>query len=258
MVRKRPACAGGAGSLSSAGAEGDGCNGEAVEIEGEEEAPIEESKAARKRPAAADQAAKRPAAARSGPKKARRGPEWSKNLKPARSDSLLATSLKTYLNKLDTYHQSLLDSNIKAGVALCSACSGSGMAEVTHHELHSIVSNRPGKVSFACEKVGFKRKFLQDIVFNGAAEQCLFPNLEMLSQRKVQCCVHQQACRLPMFNDVFACGFSCKDFSRLSRTFNAEERGSVLADSRGTSGSTFQAMRAHIEVAQPRIIILEN
>ena len=75
---------------------------------------------------------------------------------------------------------------------------------------------------------------------------------------RAACSTHGTPCEVPRDASLFVTGFSCKDFSKLSKTFGREERRKILSQSLGTSGRPFKGVREHVERARPLVLILEN
>ena len=87
---------------------------------------------------------------------------------------------------------------------------------------------------------------------------CIFENVEEIGKGRAACSTHGTPCEVPRDASLFVTGFSCKDFSKLSKTFGKEERRKILSQSLGTSGRTFKGVRDHVERARPLVLILEN
>lgn len=56
----------------------------------------------------------------------------------------------------------------------------------------------------------------------------MFLDIAALAKGRAFCGMHAQVCDVPKRCDVFVCGFSCKDFSILSRTPGRYFRFSIL------------------------------
>lgn len=156
-----------------------------------------------------------------------------------------------------------LSSELKArSLNLSSGCSGSGMAEAAHFLLMGALGAE-APASFACEKVKGKQAFIANVVQRATrSSHCIFDEMADLPSGVGICYVHtpssRQPCTVGMDCDVFVCGFSCKDFSRLNASHSAEERRRVLEEGIGSTGSTFRALRAHVKRARPAVLFLEN
>jgi site-specific DNA-cytosine methylase len=151
-----------------------------------------------------------------------------------------------------------MSKHINRGFVISSGCTGSGMAEVVHAHVHEIHS-QPPHASFSCEKVKFKRHFYRSVVEPHLANVgCCFEEMGELGSGCARCEVHAQSCPVPRGDDLFVCGFSCKDFSRLSGKFSADDRQNILQNASGSSGRTFRDLRDHLHLAKPKTFILEN
>ena len=95
----------------------------------------------------------------------------------------------------------------------------------------------PVGIAFSCEKVRFKRQFLAQVV---SRHGCMFEDLKHLNKVAGYCSNHCNMCFVPRDSGMHACGFSCKDLSKLRNLPDTSARGNILADGFGTSGSTFQ------------------
>ena len=162
--------------------------------------------------------------------------------------------------QLSQHSRELLARRIRSHTwRVSSACTGSGMAEVA---FCGVVGHFNGKVQvdFCCERSISKQAFLKHIVEPnlGSGTFCMYDELHDLHTGAGACAAHMSRCGVRRHSDLFTCGFSCKDFSKLSGTFGKSERKRILQDALGTSGGTFRAMVAHVKCARPRIVILEN
>ena len=105
----------------------------------------------------------------------------------------------------------------------------------------------------------FKQSFIANVVQKSLGEQsCIFEEMAGLPSGQGACAAHGGHCALPRNANIFVCGFSCKDLSRLSSRFNGAERESILKMGMGTSGGTFQAVLGYTKLVRPAIVILEN
>lgn len=166
--------------------------------------------------------------------------------------------LRASIQRCSKAHCANMRNHIARGFVISSGCTGSGMAEVVHAHVHK-VHGRPPRASFSCEKVRFKREFYRAVVEPHLANVgCCFEEMAHLGTGRARCEVHAQECPVPRRDDLFVCGFSCKDLSRLSATFSAADRQRILENALGTSGRTFRDLRDHLQLASPRTFILEN
>ena len=180
----------------------------------------------------------------------------------SKHDGFLIASLKQYVGRLPPGQRKVLEANISRpdGISLASACTGSGMPEAVHSCVHRLFG-KPARVLYACEKMGWKREFYKHTVVPHLHEKsgCIFEDICDLPNGVGKCDSHGQSCFVPdVAPNFFVCGFSCKDFSKLSSSFVGHEKASVLSGNRGTTGNTFNAMAAHIKRTLPACVVLEN
>ena len=145
-------------------------------------------------------------------------------------------------------------------LVLSSGCSGSGMAEVVHHFLMAGLK-APAPVGFACEKVKGKQAFIANVVQSRMTGQksCIFEDMSDLLTGAGMCYHHKgERCEVPSTSDIFVCGFSCKDFSKLNSSHGSDARARILTEGIGSSGGTFRALLGHIRRTRPPLTILEN
>ena len=197
---------------------------------------------------------------------------------PAASESVPAkcqrkagmTLQGTYLgDTVDAYFKRISPSQLaKLQHNLCSrtwrvssACSGTGVAELTHACVCD-KANAALELDFSCEKVPYKRQFISNClryIVEDEGEHCIFNDLLELKNGIARCSQHGNSeCPIPRHGDLFICGFSCKDLSSLSRAHAGESRGRILQNASGSSGATFHGLLKHIEVSRPRVVVLEN
>ena len=211
---------------------------------------------------------KRPAAAAITPKAPRKKPtleseqkpppDWAERLKESEADNILQASLKHFLSKLPTaLKESFWHAAGKQWV-LASACTGTGMAELAHHVIMEF-RGVPSTIELCSEKVKFKQAFIANVVQKSLGEEsCIFEEMGDLPSGQGACATHGSLCAVPRGANMFICGFSCKDLSRLSNKFNGAARDTVLKMGMGTSGGTFQAVLGYAKLVRPAIVILEN
>jgi len=127
-----------------------------------------------------------------------------------------------------------------------------GMSEWGHSEL----------LAFWWVLLRFKRKFIENVVCSRVGDRscCMFEDIGGLHVGRAHCSTHNQECAITaeLAGTIFACGFSCKDFSRLCNTWSGAERASILANAAGTSGSTFHALLQHARASHPCALLMEN
>ena len=174
-------------------------------------------------------------------------------------DDFLHKYLQSILKRMTTKQRENIATHIcEREFVISSGCTGSGMAEVVHVAAHQIFG-RSAHAAFACEKIKSKRTFYRNVVEpHLAAPACCFEELNDLRLGAARCEAHGRSCAVPRGCDLFVCGFSCKDFSKLSGTFNAQERANILKQALGSSGRTFRDVRDHLQVSRPSAFILEN
>ena len=117
-------------------------------------------------------------------------------------------------------------------------------------------------VGFSCEKIKGKQEFIAQVVQTKMqAVHCIFEEMMDLPSG-VGPCYHHKAegtdCTVSMTGDVFVCGFSCKDLSRLNNSHSPAKRTRILEDGIGSTGGTFQALLGHVRRARPPCLLLEN
>lgn len=142
---------------------------------------------------------------------------------------------------------------------MSSACSGSGMAEVSWVYLHKMFS-LPAHVAFSCENVKWKQRFLEAVLHDKIklVPGCIFADLCRLHRGVARCEVHNCDCDVPKKSQIFVCGFSCKDFSRKNSSISKQQRQNILSAHGGSSGSTFSGVIGHVHQARPMTVLLEN
>lgn len=136
---------------------------------------------------------------------------------------LLQEALERFCSFLDAQQwQRIIHAMGRPDFRLSSACTGSGAAEAVHVRIarHCKV---PARVGFSCESVPWKRAFFKKAFESQAActdphqnSPCMFCNICDLRLGEAHCEIHGRVCAVPKGCYIFACGFSCKDFSRLS------------------------------------------
>ena len=143
--------------------------------------------------------------------------------------------------------------------SMSSACSGSGMAEVSWVFLHNTFAI-PARVAFSCESVKWKQRFLTAVLHDKVSlvPGCMFGDLCTLRTGTTSCAAHGKECDVPKHSDLFICGFSCKDLSTKNSKLTPLQRKHILADKSGSSGQTFDGIITHIMQARPLCILLEN
>ena len=140
------------------------------------------------------------------------------------------------------------------------ACSGSGMAEVAFSAFMDHFG-ADHSCHFMCEKESRKQHFLNETAtIYSPGEMHIFNDISTLHSGVGACAGHgtTMTCEVSRRADLFTCGFSCKDFSKLSNRFTAMEKSRILREFLGTSGATFKGMIQHADLARPRVIVLEN
>lgn len=175
--------------------------------------------------------------------------------------NVLQEFIAAAVRKLPNAQKARAKAVMRNGFAMSSACTGSGMAEVVH-----ILMNREfktnGAVHFSCEKAAHKRLFVHEVVapfLNFSSHS--FGDIASLPNRVAHCFRHEHPCPVsgPCKTNLFVCGFSCKDFSKLSSKWKERQaRLRILADSLGTSGHTFGATVNYCKEMQPMFLLLEN
>ncbi len=185
------------------------------------------------------------------------------------SDTLPKKLLKMMLKRMEPEMRAEVEKALTSRQWTCgSACSGTGMAEIGLHTIFE-AAGVSAKVQYLCEKVKFKRDFIGNIVLpnlmkgSDSDSACVFVEMHDLADGAAACSTHgckatNARCRVPRSTDVFVCGFSCEDFSKEDGKVSAAQRLQILETEVGTSGSTFKALRRHVAVSRPKIIILEN
>ena len=183
---------------------------------------------------------------------------FKKLVAPDQHGELLPEFLKSCMRKLSNDGKKNLHANVMdRAFTMSSACTGSGMAEVCHTVVHSLL-NRPSHAAFACEKVKYNIEFYQAAVEpHLASPSCCFEDMASLPSGAADCCTHGRLCTIARDVDLHACGFSCKDFSRLKSNAGMD-RSKILENGAGSSGLTFQSLIGHIRASRPRTLILEN
>lgn len=209
-------------------------------------------KAMKAQPRAASGLRKRPAAAPAD------GVKPAKRKQAIDDTSVLAQFLQSSLNKLSQPQHDRLRHHLQDDFTMSSSCTGSGMAEVVHTELHHML-NLPSKVEFGCEKVKVKREFYMSVVEPHLdSHGCFFEDMTALPELVAQCAVHKHSCKVPVRTSVHVCGFSCRDLSKLNSSWSSTERAMVLQNQLGSSGKTFAALTNFAHKAKPKSMILEN
>ena len=139
--------------------------------------------------------------------------------------------------------------------SLSTSCSGSGMAEVAHDLLFRSLGGTP-YLCHSCEMIGFKREHLMRTVHTAlqAEHACCFQEFGELSSGTAKCSVHKELCSVDVSAFLAVIGYSCKDMSCLK----AGSKKHVLQKQIGSSGSTCQYLIAYLQVAAPKVAILEN
>ena len=179
-------------------------------------------------------------------------------LRPRSSDSMVVTAIKTNLQALIVNHKTLAN-NLLAKINMGTACTGTGMPEAIHALTHNIF-NMKGEVEFACEIIGFKRLFYEEVVApHVGGRKCMYSDLKTMAAGNGECTSHPHDC-IPQvgITDIFVCGFSCKDLSTLSTRFKKHQLQNVLKEVMGTTGTTFGDMCRLVRLMKPRALILEN
>ncbi len=207
---------------------------------------------------------KRPAAASAAPsaKEARSGSGEGQQSFQLRNDTIYEEStLGQYIKKAwdilsDAERCAVVEATGRLGAeSCCGLCSGSGMGEIVHHALFTLLG-RTNQMSHSCENVGFKQKHLLENVHDKICDDssCLFVDLEALSSGIGQCLVHRRTCEVKSAPFFLLIGYSCKQLSSLSPT----PTSSALPDKLGSSGKTCSAMCDFMAAHRPSLALLEN
>ena len=81
--------------------------------------------------------------------------------KNSKGDTFVRKALKRFLRKLDNAQLKVLNGNLKHHtIRFGSACTGTGMPEAIHAEMHGIFAKQ-GVSDYSCEVLGFKREFFR-------------------------------------------------------------------------------------------------
>jgi hypothetical protein len=105
------------------------------------------------------------------------------------------------------------------------ACSGTGIVEVAFSALMDHFG-ADHSYQFMCEKESRKQHFLHETATIFAqGEVHIFDDISTLQSGVGACAGHgeKMTCEVSRGADFFTCGFSCKDFSKLSNKFTATE-----------------------------------
>ena len=136
-------------------------------------------------------------------------------------DSIIEKFVQHAWRKLSEKHrQAVRDAvQVEAHRTLSIACSGSGMAEVTHAVLMEMLKV-DSKLVFTCEKQGWKQRHLIDCVHDQLGPNscsCFFKDLSDLACGKAHCLIHDRDCEIKVNSFLFAIGYSCKTLSKKQR-----------------------------------------
>ena len=177
-------------------------------------------------------------------------------LQTCSNDTILSAFMKDCCLKLkatypDEYMQFV--ANLASHRRLATGCTGSAMAEVVHQEFHRIYHEK-AEFDFRCEKIGFKRNFAR-LVLAPDTNHCDYETMEELGTGFSKCDTHEKLCQVPQNSDIFVCGFSCKDLSKLFQSNGLKES---LLTMQGSTGTTFRAMMQYVKLRRPKACILEN
>ena len=129
--------------------------------------------------------------------------------------------LKHILSKCTKKMLAAFNSRTRRPKRLATACSGSGMAELAHQIIMEH-AKQPALLDFSCENDKAKQRYLSAVVHphfdpgTTNTSPCCFDTINELGSGVAKCCTHRRSCEVPRCSDVFAAGFSCKDFSTLS------------------------------------------
>ena len=178
-------------------------------------------------------------------------PQWRD---PIYKNTKLYLFLTKVFQKLSHSQKQALEQNItEVTSTVASMCSGSGMAELTHHALLQSLGIR-SRLLFSCEVVAWKQKHLETIHTIVGSPGCVFQDFQDINQTMAPCAVHGQKCRVDFSPFMAIAGYSCKGMSSLV----GKPRGEVLPKKQGSAGSTCQALLSYLQAATVPIVILEN
>ena len=146
--------------------------------------------------------------------------------------------------------------DVDAHRVVSTACSGSGMGEIVFHAVMQFLG-QDAKLSYSCENVPFKQRFLQHVVhpaIDKCGRACLFKDLNQLSDGSAGCMIHGSTapgstkCIIQHHGPLTIIGYSCKTLS----SNNPTKKQHILKDGVGSSGETYNMMADSIQACRPR------
>lgn len=150
---------------------------------------------------------------------------------------------------------------------VCSLCSGCDIAFFAAATLVASVKKQAGHACnvYSCEcdpgKQRFLKKFVHAHPWGKIDPGCIFQDIHCVGGQRATCYMHEgKDCAFPTGAGqpvLLSAGFSCRTLSPLSQNRGHEARH-ALRDKKGSSGTTFDGLCAHLEAHAIPLVILEN